>query len=67
MRKLIAKIKKTDNYVTSMECMGIVHSLEIPKAPPFLPESFTFGFTFDDMETRNCEAVVSVSGLRALS
>jgi hypothetical protein len=50
MGELKAKIKKTDNCITSIECMGIVHSLEIPKAPPFSPESFMFGFTFDDLE-----------------
>jgi hypothetical protein len=31
--------------------MGIVHSLEFPKAPPVSPNSITFSFTIDDQET----------------
>ena len=31
--------------------MGIVNSLEIPKAPPVSPESIIFSFTIDDLET----------------
>jgi hypothetical protein len=34
-----------------MECRVIVQSLGIPKALPVSPESITFSFTIDDLET----------------